>query len=53
MILTTEEVITATLRAISAATKANDSPVWFLEANTKYLLNIQAISSGLVALRPS
>ena len=51
MILATEEVITATLRAISATTKANDSPVLLLEANSKYLLNIQAISLGLVALR--
>ena len=53
MILTTEEVTTATLNAISATTKANDSPVLLLEANSKYLLNTQAISLGLVALRPS
>ena len=39
------------LKAISATTKANDSPVWLLEATSKYLLNIQAISMGLVALR--
>ena len=43
MILATAEVITATLRAISATTKANDSPVLLLEANSKYLLNMQAI----------
>ena len=50
MILATEENITATLKAISATTKANDSPVLLLEANSKYLLNIQALSLGLVAL---
>ena len=53
MILATEEVITATLKAISATTKANDSPLLSLEDNLKYLLNIQAISLGLVALSPS
>ena len=53
MILATAEVITATLRAISATTKANDSPVLLLEANSKYLLNMQAISLVLVALRTS
>ena len=52
LILATEEVITATLKAISA-TKANDPPVFLLEDNSKYLLNIQAISLALVALRPS
>ena len=48
MILATEEVITATLKAILATTKANGSPVLLLEANSKYLLNIQAISLGFV-----
>ena len=51
--LATEEVITATLKAISATTKASDSPVLLLEANSKSLLNIQAISLGLVAPRYS
>ena len=51
MIMATEEDITATLKVISATTKANDSPVLLLKANSKYLLNIQAISLGLVALR--
>ena len=32
---------------------ANDSPVLLLEATSKYLLNIHAISLGLVAFRPS
>ena len=53
LLLATEEVITATLKAISAFTKANDSQVWLLEATSKHLLNIQAISLCLVALRPS
>ena len=53
LLLATEDVITATLKAISATTKANDSPVWLLEVTSKDLLNIQAISLGLVALRPS
>ena len=53
MILATEEVITTTLKAILATTNANDSAVLLLEANSKYLSNIQAISLELVALRPS
>ena len=48
MILATEEVITATLIVILATTKANDSPVLLLEANSKYLLSIHAISLRLV-----
>ena len=53
MILATEEVITATFKAISATTIADDSPVMLLEANSKYVLSIQAILLGLMALRPS
>ena len=53
MILATKDVVTATLIASSATTKANDSQVLLLEANSQYLLNIQAISFGLVALTPS
>ena len=46
MILATEEVISAILKVISATTKAIDSPVLLLEANSKYVLNIIIIGIG-------
>ena len=48
VILTTEKLYLGHF-----TTKANDSPVLLLEANSKYLVKIQAMSLGLLALRPS